>query len=72
MRLALLGIVIGIPTALILTRVMDSMIFGVRTWDPAVFGAVAVLLAAVTFLAAWAPSRGATRVDPADVLRSAR
>jgi hypothetical protein len=51
---------------------MDSMIFGVRTWAPAVFGAVAALLGAVTFCAAWAPSRGATRVDAAGALRSAR
>jgi ABC-type lipoprotein release transport system permease subunit len=72
MRLALLGIAIGIPTALALTRVMDSMIFGVRTWDPVVFGVVAALLATVTLFAAWAPSRVATRVDPADALRSAR
>jgi len=53
------------PAALLLTRVMDSMIFGVRTWAPAVFGVV-------TFCAAWAPSRGATRVDAAGALRSAR
>jgi putative ABC transport system permease protein len=72
MRLALLGIALGVPTALALTRVMDSMIFGVRPWDPAVFGVVAALLAAVTFCAAWAPSRVATRVDPAGALRSAR
>jgi ABC-type antimicrobial peptide transport system permease subunit len=72
MRLALLGIAIGIPSALALTRVMDSMIFGVRTWDPTVFGGVAILLAAVTFLAAWTPSLSATRVDPSDALRSAR
>jgi ABC-type antimicrobial peptide transport system permease subunit len=72
MRLALLGIAMGIPTALALTRVMDSMIFGIRTWDPAVFGVVVVLLSAVTLLAAWAPSRAATRVDPAGALRSAR
>jgi predicted permease len=71
MRLALAGIAIGIPTALALTRVMDRMIFGVRTWDPAVFGAVGALLAAVTFFAAWAPSLVATRVDPADALRAA-
>ena len=72
MRLALLGITAGIPTALGFTRVMDSIIFGIRTWDPAVFGVVAALLAAVTFLAAWVPSLGATRVDPTNALRSAR
>jgi predicted permease len=72
MRLALLGIAAGIPAALALTRVMQSMIFGIRTWDPAVFGVVAAVLAAVTFFAAWAPSRGALLVDPATALRSGR
>jgi predicted permease len=72
MRLALMGIATGIPTALVLTRVMDSLIFGVSTWDPTVFGVVAALLASVTFFAAWVPSLRATRVDPADALRSSR
>jgi predicted permease len=69
MRLALLGISIGIPAALALTRVMVSMIFGIRTWDPAVFAAVAVLLSAVALFATYVPSLRATRVDPVDALR---
>jgi putative ABC transport system permease protein len=69
MRLALLGISIGIPTALALTRVMVSMIFGIRTWDPAVFAAVALLLTAVALFATYVPSLRATRVDPVDALR---
>ncbi|MBZ5623406.1 MAG: ABC transporter permease [Acidobacteriia bacterium] len=69
MRLALLGILIGIPTALALTRVMVSMIFGIRTWDPAVFAVVAVLLSAVALFATYVPSLRATRVDPVDALR---
>jgi putative ABC transport system permease protein len=70
MRLALLGIAVGIPTALALTRVMSSMIFGIETWDPAVFGIVAVLLCAVTFFATFVPSLRATRVDPVEALRN--
>jgi putative ABC transport system permease protein len=70
MRLGLIGIATGVPVALVLTRVMDSMIFGVRTWDPMVFGVVAALLASVTLFAAWVPSLRATRVDPAEALRS--
>ena len=69
MRLALLGISIGIPTALALTRVMVSMIFGIRTWDPAVFAAVALLLSAVALFATYVPSLRATRVDPMGALR---
>jgi len=70
MRLALLGILIGIPSALALTRVMVSMVVGIPTWDPAVFGAVAMLLGAVGLFAAYVPSIRATRVDPVDALRA--
>ena len=70
MRLALLGIVAGIPAALALTRVMVSMVVGIPTWDPAVFGAVALLLGAVGLFAAYVPSIRATRVDPVDALRA--
>jgi len=70
MRLALMGILIGIPSALALTRVMVSMVVGIPTWDPAVFGAVSLLLGAVGLFAAYVPSIRATRVDPVDALRA--
>jgi putative ABC transport system permease protein len=70
MRLALLGIVTGIPAALGLARITVSIIFGTQTWDPAVLAAVAVLLSGVTLLATYLPSLRATRVNPADALRS--
>jgi multisubunit Na+/H+ antiporter MnhC subunit len=54
MRLAFIGILIGIPTALALTRVMVSLIVGIPTWDPA----VAVLLSAVGLFAGGAASHG--------------
>ena len=69
MRLALLGISTGIPTALALTRVMVSMIFGIRTWDPTVFAAVALLLSGAALFATYVPSLRATRVDPQEALR---
>ena len=69
MQLALYGILAGIPAALALTRVMVSMIFGIETWDPAVFGAVAGLLGGVALAATCIPSLRATRVDPAVALR---
>ncbi|MBZ5726095.1 MAG: ABC transporter permease [Acidobacteriia bacterium] len=69
MRLALLGILIGIPAALALTRVMVSMIFGIPTWDPLVLGAVALLLGTVALAATYAPAAHATRIDPMDALR---
>jgi len=69
MRLAILGILIGIPAALALTRVMIGTIFGIRTWDPAALALVALLLGAVALLATWLPSLRATRVNPLDALR---
>jgi putative ABC transport system permease protein len=70
MRLALLGILLGIPAALGLARIAVSMIFGIRTWDPAVLAVVAALLSGVALVAAYVPSLRATRVNPADALRS--
>lgn len=70
LRLALMGIFIGIPMAVALTRVTVSVIFGIQTWDPVVLGAVALLLSGVALLAAYIPSLRATRVNPADALRS--
>ena len=69
MRLALLGILIGIPSALALTRIMVSLIFGIPTWDPLVLAAVALLLSAVALCAASIPAIRATRIDPMDALR---
>jgi predicted permease len=63
------GIALGIAGALGLTRLMASMLFGVRATDPATFIAVAVLLATVAMMACYVPARRATRVDPIVALR---
>ena len=52
-----------------LARVMNSVIVGQRSWDPAVFGGVAAGLMLVAVLASYVPSLRATRVDPVEVLR---
>jgi predicted permease len=70
LRLAGVGVVLGVGAALMLTRLMVNLVFGVRTYDPAVFGSVVVLLTSVTLLAAYIPARRATRVNPLDALRS--
>jgi|SRR5579863_8167548 len=70
MRLALLGILIGTPAALALSRVTVSVIFGIKAWDPAVLAMVAFLLGSVALFAAYIPSLRATRVNPSEALRS--
>ena len=70
MRLALAGVIIGIASALGLTRVMATFLFGVKERDLAVFIAVPVILSAVSFLAVWLPARRAAQVDPAIALRT--
>jgi len=68
-RLALLGMAIGIAGALFVTRWMSSVLFDVKPTDPPTFAAVAVVLGAVAFLAAYIPARRAMRVDPMVALR---
>ena len=67
--LALGGIVVGAAGALALTRLISGLLFGVSAADPAVYGLVALLLAAVALLACLVPARRATKVDPMVALR---
>jgi putative ABC transport system permease protein len=69
MKLALAGIVIGLAAAYGLTRLMSTLLFGVKPVDPLVFGSVAVLLGAVAFLASYLPTRRAAHIDPVSALR---
>jgi putative ABC transport system permease protein len=69
MQFALVGVILGVGCALALTRLMSSLLFGVKPWDPAMIVLVAVLLSAVTLLATYLPARRASRVDPVIALR---
>jgi len=69
-RLATLGIGLGIVGALGLTRLMSSILFGVRAFDPLTFAGMAVLLWGVAMLASYLPARAAATVDPIVVLRA--
>ncbi|HTU48329.1 MAG TPA: ABC transporter permease [Bryobacteraceae bacterium] len=68
-KLALLGLSIGIVFALLLTRFMSSMLYGVSAKDPVIFGAVAAVLFGVALAACYIPARRALRVDPLVALR---
>jgi putative ABC transport system permease protein len=69
MRLAVLGMGIGLVAALALTRVMQSMLVGVSATDPLTFIAITALFASVAALACWLPARRAARLDPLVALR---
>jgi ABC-type antimicrobial peptide transport system permease subunit len=69
MRLAFIGVGIGLVAALLATQSLRSMLFNVSTVDPVTYVCITLLLLVVTLLATWLPARRATRVDPAVVLR---
>ena len=65
----LIGVVVGVGAALLLTRLMSSLLFGVSATDPATYAGVALFLAGVALAASWLPARRATRVQPVIALR---
>jgi putative ABC transport system permease protein len=69
MKLALVGVIVGVASALTLGRLLSSLLFAVKPWDPAALIIVTVLLSAVTLLATYLPARRASRVDPMVALR---
>ena len=69
MRLTLVGVALGIGGALLATRILTRLLYGVSATDPATFTAIAMLITAVAFAASWVPARRATRTDPTLALR---
>ena len=69
LTLALAGVAVGVVAAILVTRVLSSLLFGVSAIDPMTFGAVLTVLLAVATIASYAPARRAARVDPLVAMR---
>ena len=65
----LIGIIAGIPFAIVAARLMKSLLFGVAPTDPATLAASALFMLSIAAVAAYLPARRASRVDPITALR---
>jgi putative ABC transport system permease protein len=68
-KLAAVGVVIGVAASLALGRVLKTLLFGVKPWDPVSFVLVTILLVGVSLFATYIPARRASHVDPMVALR---
>ena len=69
LRLAGIGVALGLAIAYALTRVLASLLFGVKAADPLTFAGVAVVLALIALGSTWFPARRAAAVEPVEALR---
>jgi predicted permease len=68
-KLSIVGFVIGAAAAVVMTRFIKSLVFGITTTDPVTFVGAAILLMIVALLACYLPARRATKIDPMVALR---
>ncbi|MGH9855845.1 MAG: FtsX-like permease family protein, partial [Blastocatellia bacterium] len=69
MKLAFIGVLLGVGGALAVTRLLTTLLFGVSATDPLTFVIIAAVLTLVALLACWLPARRATKADPLVALR---
>jgi len=69
LKLAAAGVALGLGIAYGLTRVLASLLFGVKAADPVTFGGVAVVLILIAAAATWFPAKRAAAVEPVEALR---
>ena len=70
MRLTVVGVVIGVGAAFGLTRLVASLLYGVKPWDPMVFVSVPLVLSGVALFAVWLPALRASKLNPMEALRT--
>jgi len=69
LRLVTCGVLVGVAAALLLTRLLESMMYGVSPRDPIVFVLVGLVMIAVSLIACYVPARRAMKIDPIVALR---
>lgn len=69
MKLAVIGVIIGLAAAFGVTRLLETLLFGVKAFDPTTLASVVFLLGGIAFLACWVPARRASNLNPLVALR---
>ena len=70
LRLAVIGVVLGLAAAVVATRLLRGMLFNTSATDPLIYASLALLLLTIAGMACYVPARRAMRVDPMRALRS--
>ena len=68
LRPVFVGLLLGVPSALLLSRLLESLLFEVKTFDPTIYLVISASLVAVSVLAAYLPARRASAISPTEVL----